>query len=111
MDYLYIGSAPCDEACAQIGITEASGHYNRLECRAYIDALRIVYGNEPQGAFFTLKSEHHDYGSYCEVVIKYDENNDEACEYAFKVESGLATWDEAGMTAPVKYDDKHQVAA
>lgn len=108
IDHLYIGPAPCDEDCAQIGVTEGASRLNRLECEAYINALRIVYGPEPDGAFLETKAERHDFGTYREVVCYYDTDNREAALYAFKVESGLRTWSEANMSAPVIYDTKSQ---
>ena len=108
MDYIYIGPSPADEPCAQTGVTEGAERLNKLECRAYIDALRIVYGPEPEGAFLTIKRESHDFGDYFEVVCKYDDSDDVATDYAYKLENGLATWAEAGMVAPVLYDDRSQ---
>ena len=110
LDHLYIGPSPSDEDCAQIGITEGAQRLNRIECEAYIEALRKVYGDEPEGAYLESKAERHDFGSYREVVCYYDTDNRDAALYAFKVESGLRTWEEAGMTAPVQYDNKHQAA-
>jgi hypothetical protein len=108
LDHLFIGPCPCDEDCAQIGVTEGAARLNRLECEAYIEALRRVYGPEPEGAYLHIKTESHDFGAYREVVCYYEDDKREAVEYAFKVESGLATWAEAEMTAPVLYDRNHQ---
>ena len=108
MDFIYIGPCPAEEACSQIGVTEGFERINRLECHAYIQALRKVYGPEPDGAFLYTKRENHDFGSYFEVVCKYDENNEIATDYAYRLENGLLTWAEAGMTAPVQYDSHNQ---
>lgn len=108
MNHLYIGPAPSHEDCAQIGLTEGARRLNRIECEVYIEALRKVYGPEPEGAYLHPKTEHHDFGSYCEVCIYYDDNNETAARYAFNIEAGLKTWDEAGMVAPVEYDDRSQ---
>ena len=107
-DFIYIGSSPIDEDCAQIGITEGASRLNLIECDAYLQALRMVYGPEPIGAELRIKTEHHDFGAYREVVCYYETDNDTATEYAFKIESGLLTWAEAGMTAPVRYDENCQ---
>ena len=108
MDYIYIGPSPEDEPCAQVGVTEGAERFNKIECYAYIEALRKVYGLEPEGAFLAIKRESHDCGDYFEVVCNYDESNDIATDYAYRLESGLATWAEAEMTAPVQYDDRRQ---
>ena len=108
LDHLFIGPCPADEDCAQIGVTEGASRLNRIECEAYIEALRRVYGPEPEGAYLHTKTERHDFGNYKEVVCYYEDDKREAVEYAFKVEAGLGTWAEAGMTAPVQYDRKSQ---
>ncbi len=112
MDYIYVGPSPADEPCAQTGVTEGAERLNKLECYAYIEALRKVYGLEPDGAFLTIKRESgSEFGDYFEVVCKYDDSDDVATDYAYKLENGLATWAEAGMVAPVQYDDRSQPIA
>lgn len=108
LDHLFIGPCPADEQCAQTGITEGAYRLNRLEALAYIQALRKVYGDEPEGAYLHIKTEHHDFGKYCEAVIYFEDDKPEAVDYAYKVEAGLGTWAEADMTAPVQYDHRHQ---
>lgn len=90
-DYIYIGSTPCDEPCEQAGGSDRRMHN---ECAAYIQQLRRVYGQEPEGAKLSTKTEHHDFGSYKEVVCYYDTENEAAREYAFRTESGATSWDE-----------------
>lgn len=92
-DFIYIGSAPCGEDCAQIG-QEGFAERNRDECRRYIDALVDYYGEPPLNAYYAIKAESHEFGTYREVVVRYDEECPEACDYAFKVESGLEHWNE-----------------
>ena len=109
MDYIYIGPSPADEPCAQVGVTKDAEYLNKLECYHYIEALRKVYGLEPDGAFLTIKRESgSEFGDYFEVVCKYIESDDVATDYAYKLEDGLATWSEADMTPPVHYDDSYQ---
>ena len=108
MDYIYIGPSPADEPCAQPCVTEGAERLNKLECYAYIEALRKVYGPEPEGASLTIKRESHDFGDYFEVVCKYIESDDVATDYAYRLETGLGTWADAGMVAPVLYDDRSQ---
>ena len=99
-DYFYIGSCPAEEDCAQLGVTERFAELSRLECSQYVAALRVVYGFEPEGCRYQIKWEEHDFGSYPEVVIWYDDEDEASVEYAQKVEYGLGTWAEAGMKAP-----------
>ena len=92
MDSLSIGSAPHGEDCVQV---DSSGDYvsaMRAECARYRELLRKVYGEEPEGARLVIKGNPHDFGTYYEVECKYDENNESAVEYAFKVENGVENW-------------------
>ena len=91
-DYISIGSTPCDEDCAQVG----TDNYNtraRDECMRFISLIRKSLGSEPQGAKLTVKAFPHDFGTYHEVVCYYDDENEEATNYAFKCESEApSTW-------------------
>lgn len=108
IDFFYIGPAPASENCAQTGHTEGAERLNRIECNAYITALRTVYGPEPDKAYYRIKGETHDFGRYYEVCIYFDVNDPEALAYASRAEFGLDYWADAGMTAPVQYDDNSQ---
>jgi hypothetical protein len=89
---LELGPTPCDEECAQVGkddyFTKA-----RPECRRYIELLNKKFGKPPGEAYFYVKSNPHDFGSYLEVAIKFDPNNRDEAAFAYHVESNLpATW-------------------
>jgi len=102
-DYLTIGSSPCDEDCVSVG----DDNYmvkQKKECRDFIDLIRDKLGQEPRGASLCVKSFPHDLGSYCEVVCKYDDANEEATEYAFKCEGDApTTWGEKKKKRVKKY--------
>src|SRR4051812_31283780 len=101
-DVLYLGSAPANEECAQVGqpdYPEAS----RAECRAYITAIKRICGDPPEGALLRIKTEEHDFGSHRFVIVEFDGNDPIATAYAYKCEGhGPTTWEEAHMEAPVK---------
>lgn len=107
-DFIEIGGAPAYESCAATGVTADALRYNRLECRAYIVALRKRYGPEPGDSQLRTKTNPHEFGSYCEVVYAFDGSDPAQRDYATAVESGLATWQEVGMWPPVTYDDRSQ---
>lgn len=93
-DCVYIGSTPSDESCQQVGMPSYDAAIARRECRAFINQLRRVFGEEPDGAELRVKVERHDFGSYPEVVCYYDDENAEATEYAYKCEGDCPTnWD------------------
>jgi hypothetical protein len=92
-DELSIGPTPSGETCEQLG-----PHYDatkaRRECSAFVEQLRRVFGPEPEGARFRITSNPHDFGSYYDVVVVFDDENPEAVAYAFKVEGATPeSWD------------------
>jgi hypothetical protein len=110
MPFIDIGGTPVNEPCAKIGPDQdpRGEEHNRLECRAYIAALRIRYGLEPEGAKLRTKANRHDFGTYYEVVCDYIPGDQISQHYANEVENGLQTWDEVGMWPPVHYDDREK---
>lgn len=96
MDYLMIGATPCDEPCAQVG-QEDYGQQSRLECKALIAQLERAYPYAgPEGtAWLYTKANPHDFGTYYEVAVKYDEECKQACDWAYLLEESLPErWDE-----------------
>lgn len=92
--YLNIGAVPNDEECAQVGSEGYAGRASR-ECRAYINQLRRVFGLEPDGVRLKKMSFPHDYGTYHEVAVEYDETiTGEEMTYVKKIENGCDEWDE-----------------
>ena len=99
-DFIIIGSAPYEEDCVQVGANDYARRA-KIEGLAFIGAIRMKLGLEPEQAHLAVKSFPHDFGTYYEVVCHYDDTNEKATEYAFKCESeGPATWQEVGMRAP-----------
>jgi hypothetical protein len=93
-EVLELCCSPVYEDCAQVG---SEDYYVQVkkECRALINQLRRQFGNEPPGCILFIKSNSHDFGTYHEVAAKFDDNNEEAIEYAYKIESNLPLrWDE-----------------
>ena len=95
MDYLNIGSTPCDETCVQVGNPD---YYTlaKPECERF-KAQIIKHYPPVYGARVVVKSFDHDFGAYLEVCVVYDIENEEANEYAFSVEADtkgvLQKWD------------------
>lgn len=93
-DYLEIGPVPYGEDCEQLG-PNYDGEHARAECRAFIGQLRRTFGPEPEGARLVARSNPHDFGTYHEVAVKFDENSEAATEYAFKIEGDTPEyWDD-----------------
>lgn len=93
IDEIYLGSSPPEEPCAQLGEPDYETKA-RAECQRYIDLIRRAIGPEPEGARLRIKVNHHDLGSYLEVVCRFDAENEEALDYALSVESsGPLNWE------------------
>lgn len=92
METIYIGSSPYEEDCAQT----TNPNYHRiamLELKLYKRLLEALYP-PPEGAFFKIVWQNHDFGTYGEVVAKFDEDNQAHADWAYLAEDGCATWDE-----------------
>ena len=106
-DYITIGYSPSGEDCAQVG----SDNYeiqSRLECSAFIAQLRRQFGTEPILSRLSIKTFPHDFGSYQEVVCYYDDVDEEAKNYAFRLESETPEyWDEEAKKELKEVSDGH----
>ena len=91
---LELSPTPVDEQCEQIG-PNYRPEIARAECRAFIGQLRRMFGEEPAGATLKISSNPHDFGTYYEVAVRFDDENDAAVEYAYHLESNLPEqWDD-----------------
>lgn len=92
-DYLSISSVPAGEDCAELG---SENYYNRAkaEIKALKNQMIRIVGEPPFGAILKMKGFPHDFGTYYELVVVYNDDNEEAEEYAFKCENELPEfWD------------------
>ena len=83
-DHLEIGCTPNEEPCFPVG--------HEL---AYREA--IVYKHQLERAFpgllFKVRANPHDFGTYYEVAVIYDTDNEASCDAAFTAECGCDHWD------------------
>ena len=91
-NWFYLGPNPCEEEC--VDMHDYSAHV--AEVRKYVQMLKDIFLNVPEGAWFGIKRENgSDYGSYYEAVVYYLEGDEEASDFALFVESNCpATWNE-----------------
>jgi len=89
-DYFSLGPAPASEDCVQVG--EPDYQMRALkECIRYRNLLRQLY---PE-ARFRVKRFPHDFGPYFEVVVEFDDSNDQEIAQAFEVDGcPYTTWEE-----------------
>ena len=93
-NYFVLGPTPGYEDCACVGEEDYEPRAKK-ECRRFIELLRKKFGPEPEGAHFAVKGFLHDFGTYYEVVISFDEDMPESVEYALRCEDNLpATWED-----------------
>lgn len=93
-DVLTIGPTPSDEDCVQVG-TDLYGELNPLEIRAYAQQIERMFPNRPENVMFKRNSESHDFGTYHELGLKWDTNDEAATEWVFNVENNSpSNWDE-----------------
>lgn len=93
-DRLSIGSTPANETCEQIGTPEYNQGLAIAECRAFAEQIKRELGEPPEGARLAVIGQSHDFGTYHEVFVVYDEDNQAAIEYAYNVEANAPTeWD------------------
>ena len=82
---LSVGCTPCDESCEQLGPNYNPGRA-KAECRAYINQLKRQFGEPPPDTSYRITNNPHDFGTYHEVEVKFNTEDEESVEYAFKVE-------------------------
>lgn len=111
-DYLDLGSCPVDEdGCSM----QDDDYYVKAheECKVFIGQLKRQFGDPPNGCWFKIASNPHDFGIYYSVRCVFDDTytvkkeNDfgeledvcEGMEYAYNIESELPlTWDDEART-------------
>lgn len=100
METLEIGATPYEEDCYQVG-TDNYAEKARIQCGAFIAQLKRLFGEPPEGARLYVKSNPHDFGSYYEVAVKFDENNEAAVTWAYNVEGNCPPkWDTEALKVP-----------
>lgn len=104
-DSLDIGGNPNGEDCVQVSSTDDYAAAMLSECKCYARALRVHYGEPPEGARIVIASNPHDFGSYRSVMVRFNSNDPEAVAYAYKLEEGLEKWSDVGYRAVILKKD------
>jgi hypothetical protein len=93
-DYLTLGPTPADETCIGLGAADYATR-GRKEMRIYRKQLERQFPDLPDGVYFTIKGFPHDFGTYHEVCVVYDDSDESACSAAYNVENNIpAKWDD-----------------
>lgn len=97
-----IGPVPNGEECSQVGSNDYDySGLNKIEVKAYINQLKRMFPNIPDGCRFVMVRNEHDFGTYFEAGIKFipnqsDESDspDPNAEYAYNIENNSPeNWD------------------
>lgn len=94
-DFLVLGGSPIEEPCVQMS---AENYYPKMyeECQRLKRLLELKFPKySVHECQFGVKRFEHDFGPYCEVVIYFNDENDQSVSFAYDVESNL----------PMKWED------
>lgn len=97
-DYIYLGPAPANENCAQVGEPDYRIKAKK-EMNTFIDQIYRQFPEiEETSIVIRAKFFPHDYGSYGDVVVIYDADDQESTILALKIESDVDTyWDDESL--------------
>ena len=103
-NWLYLGPNPCEEDC--VSMHDYTEH--RAEVRKYVEMLKERFIDAPEGAWFGIKREDgSDAGTYYEAVVYYLDDDNEASDFAFFVESNCPmTWNDTSKVDWKKAQEK-----
>ncbi len=96
-DYLNIEGTPIDEPCAQVGDPD---YYElaRAECQAFKDQLIRTFGNPPGNASITVGQNPHDFGTYLDLRLNFNDESEEESDWAYEIEGDTPyNWDEEAL--------------
>lgn len=97
-DYIYLSATtPGDESCAQVGSNDYMKN-SKMEAHAYIRQLIRTFGENPEGTRFTLAYCPHDFGTYIDIKLFYDDENQDHLDYMNLVERGCEKWDNTALS-------------
>ena len=100
-DFISIGCTPASEDCVQVSKTEYYMDKMLAECNRYKEMLQAKFA-DCNKVTIAVKTFPHDFGSYAEVVVKYDNEDIEALAQAIHIENNMPmNWTD---TEPIKFE-------
>jgi hypothetical protein len=99
LDYLNLGPTPTNEDCAQVGSPDFEKRANR-QLDAYKAQLERMFPGLKTHKSMEFKKMWfpHDFGSYGEIVIVYDADNELEAATAIEIEWNTPThWDQEAI--------------
>lgn len=106
MDYIELGSSPYSEDCAQLG---QNGYYDfmRVEMKEFKRMMEELHPNTSDFiGYYKVKSFPHDFGTYHELCVVYDDNDDDSINWALETENSVPEyWDNTAKQNIQSYKD------
>lgn len=97
-EYMEIGSTPHGESCAQVG---SDDYMNRatMEMDTYIRLMERLFPEaSSKNINFKKKWFDHDFGSYGEVCMFWNTEDEDANDYIYEIDKNLPeNWDKVAM--------------
>lgn len=99
---LFLGPVPADESCTQT-VDPNYGVLAVNECEAFIELIQRVMADEgialAHGVKLAVEACPHDFGTYYEVAVRYDDDNEDAVNLAVQIENlAPSEWDDVART-------------
>ena len=97
-----IGTTPTEEGCVQL---DSPNYYRevRVEIKAFTDQLIRVFGEPPPGVVFKTNRNLHDVGVYYDILIAYDDQQEQQLEYVMNMVNNLPeNWDKKALVGMQK---------
>ena len=92
-DYMSLGPVPYEEDCVQVNPDTDYIPAMRAEVNKFKVMLEERFLDIPEEAYFGVKREQHDFGTYLEVAVYWDTDDEDSRNFAFFVESNIpAKW-------------------
>jgi hypothetical protein len=105
-EHIELGTTPIMEECVQV-----SDRFDYLkpmhrEARMFKKQLEEQFKDSiPDGACFIIKKFPHDFGSYYDVCVSFDEDNEIATEFAYNLEGCEPEYWNVGHCCPVNLNE------
>ena len=96
-DFVGLGSSPCEEDCVQVSKDFDYMPKMKKECNRFKLGIEKYFENliKESDVSIVIKTFPHDFGSYCDVGISFDNSNKYQYKAALKIEQECpTTWEE-----------------
>ena len=92
-EWLTLGPVPYEEDCVQVNSNEDYLPAMNAEVKRFVNFLTERFLDIPENAYFGVKREYHDFGTYLEAAVYWDDEDEDATNFAYFVETNIpATW-------------------